>query len=119
MGNKMIDNFSLNELEIIVKELRESGYFSTHVYKKTVVDEALKTAGLSDLSQKISKLILDIADVAVNNYEEKREWSSKLKDYHTVSRKRSYVPLEIESEYRSVVQSIVTAIKPYVEKQRI
>ena len=119
MGNKMIDDFSVAELEIIVKELRESGYFSTHVYKKTVVDEALKTAGLSALSQKLSKAILDITDVVANNYEEKREWSSKLKDYHTVTRKRSYVPLEIESEYKDIVTSIVATIKPYVEKQEI
>ena len=119
MGNKMIDNFSVAELEIIAKELRESGYFSTHVYKKTVVDNALKTAGLSDLSQKITKPILDITDEVTNNYDERREWSSKLKDYHMAKRKRNYVPLEIESEYKNVVEIIVTAIKPYVEKQEI
>lgn len=119
MGNKMIDNFSLAELEVIVKELRESGYFDTHVYKKTVVDEALKSVGLSDLSEKISKSILEITDEVTDNYEEKSRWSSKLKDFRMTRIKRNYVPLEIESKYKNVVISITKAIKPYVEKQEI
>ena len=109
----MIDQFSPAELDVIVNELRECGYFTTYVHKKTIVGEVCKAAGLSDLSKEISKPILLIADIVTENYEASNSWC-KEKGSYTIQRKRNYVPLEIEAKYRNVVESLITAIKPYV-----
>ena len=104
----MIENFTDEELKILIKEIAE--------YKKDVGqrakgyvlrDEAIKVLGGNPyIFDYLTSAILTIADYITDNYEYKRN-----KNGMKIRYKRKIVPEETREEYGEIIRGILNAIK--------
>ena len=101
----MLERLSQEEIEQLLSELKDNGYNVTQMTKAVISNqEAKKIFGCNVfISGELKKAMYTIADKVTNNYEEKAK----------VTRKRQFVPQEIEKEYREIIRGIINAIKPY------
>ena len=101
----MIEKYTDEELQTIIKELRAVGYEVNKTSKQLLMkEEAVKIFGGSPfITHEIGGSIFRIADFVTNNYE--------MKNKNKTARK--YIPGNIDKEYRSIVSRILEVIKPY------
>lgn len=101
----MLERLSKEEIDQLLSELKENGYNVTQMTKGIVSNqEASKIFGCNVfISGELKKAMYTIADYVTNNYEKKGK----------ITRKRQFIPHEIEKEYRQIISGIINAIKPY------
>ena len=101
----MIEKFSKEELEQIIKEIGELGIQVKVNHKGNVINEEGEAVFGSRpyIGCNFRKPILKIADSLTNNFEKKNSKTYARKD----------VPEEINEKYREIVRGILNVMKPY------
>ena len=101
----MIEKYTEEELQTIIKELRAVGYDVKKTSKQMVMkEEAIKIFGGDPyVSHEIGGSIFKMADFVTNNYDCKNKNKTA----------RKHIPGNIEEKYRAIVAGMLEVLKPY------
>ena len=113
----MIENFSKEELKVLIEELKSAGYQVDQQSKSTIfdncVEEKLSKIDNLEIFAKLKPLLFDIADLITNNFTVK--WVNRKDGQYAHDVKNRFVPSDKEDTYKSVMLSMLDAIKPYLD----
>lgn len=106
----MIEKFSKEELEQIIKELQETGLtVKDNPKNRVITEEAVKVlGGRPFITSDIRKAINILADFVTDNYERKDCKNGKYQ-----KRALTTISKEKEDDYRKVARGIFETLKPY------
>ena len=101
----MLENFTKEEIDNLIKELKTQGYTVRENTKNGIIKQEAEKLGMSKpfIMPEISKPIYALADWATENYQKSEKEVRKSKE----------IPLDKEDEYRSIVSGILAILKPY------
>ena len=101
----MIEKYTDEELQTIIKELRAVGYEVKQTSKQLLMkEEAVKIFGGDPfVTHEIGGSIFRIADFITGNYDMKNKNKSA----------RKHIPGNIEEKYRTIVSGMLKVIQPY------
>ena len=107
----MLDKLSKDEINELIAELKASGYDVRENRKGAILKQEAEKLGMVDcyICQEIKKPILDIADWATNNKEDKASKNGGPSRTY----KRGTVDASIEEEYRGICSGMLKIIQPY------
>ena len=108
----MIENFTSDEIEQIIKDLKGNGYVVKDQQKRFIMSQEAEKLGISGIKipKEARHAIYEIADWATDNKTKKTTWKGS-----TWTCKNPNVDRKIEKEYRKVVSGLIKFIKPYME----
>lgn len=113
----MIENFTKEELKVIVEELKSAGYQIDQQAKCTIFDDCVREKlgidvnifighGGYRLIKRLKTLFIEIADLMTDNFRDG-------KYAHAVRNK--FVPNDKADAYKSIMLSMLDVIKPYFD----
>lgn len=107
----MIEKFSKEELDQILKEVNELALAEKPNHKRRIVlEESSDVLGSRPfICSGLKSPIYAIADFITNNYERREVKGSNI----TRSYVQVLVPKEKENDYRKIVRGIIEVLKPY------
>ena len=109
----MIEKFTSEELDIIMKEMKAHGYIKENTTKSFLLEKAKREADLIPyICPEIKKAMYDIADQVTNNYTIKKSKSNGIDR----SFKNHFVPDEIQEKYSEVLLAMCKALMPYLNR---
>lgn len=111
----MIENFSEEGIQLIISELKDSGYIpKAQMGKISIWHEAEDAAGLTDEdipSRSLRDNFYVIADTITGNTTDGVVKGRYVKDMRSI-----VIPSELETEYLQILTGLLLAVKPYLKK---
>ena len=118
----MIENFSKEELKVIIEELKSVGYQMDQQAKCTIFDDCVREKlGIevnvhgkhSPVTKKLKTLFIEIADLMTDNFTNK--WANYKEGKYAHAVRNKFVPNDKADAYKSVMSSMLDVIKPYFD----
>lgn len=105
----MIERFSKEELEQIVKELKTAGYSIDNESKAYLFQRARHDAEIPYVYEDIRRAIYDITDRLTDNYSERSCKAGAVRKM-----RNNHVPEDKKVMYSAILRDMLGALKPYI-----